>query len=195
MDFKEIEIIVSKCKEGDDASKEKLANEFRPFIINISKKTFVHGYSEEDIRSECYRILFHSVQLYKCESHRFVAYATNALKNTIHALIKQNLRRDALEGAASLTFTDKLSETLPSSDPSLDDILCHKFSSLAFNEILEDLTPNEKELLNYIYIEKNSLASYSTYKNISYAVARKILKKLLCKLRHKLEEKHIYSLK
>ena len=39
MNYDYIENLVIKSKDGNEESKEKLANEFKPFIINLSKRT------------------------------------------------------------------------------------------------------------------------------------------------------------
>lgn len=80
MNFDYIENLVRRCKNNDEAAKEKLADEFKPLIYNISKKTFVDGYSIYDIQQECYKSLFKSVSMYNLEKHRFVAYTTNAIR-------------------------------------------------------------------------------------------------------------------
>ena len=49
MDYDYIEKLVSDCKNGDKNSKEKLIEEFKPYIINISKRTFIYGYEFEDL--------------------------------------------------------------------------------------------------------------------------------------------------
>ena len=64
MNFKYIEQLVTKCKNGDSPSKEKLAEEFRPLIFNISKRTFIDGYEIHDIQNQCYETLFKCVCLY-----------------------------------------------------------------------------------------------------------------------------------
>lgn len=76
MDFKEIECLVAGVKSQNELSKERLVEESKPFIINLSSKTFISGYDNQDIQNECFRILFKCVSLYKLERHRFVAYAT-----------------------------------------------------------------------------------------------------------------------
>ena len=54
MNFEYIESLVTKSKNGDTLSKEKLAEEFRPLIFNISKRTFIDGYEIQDIQNQCY---------------------------------------------------------------------------------------------------------------------------------------------
>ena len=74
MNYDYIEDLVIKSKSGDEVSKEKLIEEFRPFIFNLSKRTFIPGYDFDDFKHECYRILFKCISLYKTESHRFVRF-------------------------------------------------------------------------------------------------------------------------
>lgn len=104
MDYSYIENLVKLSKSEDEYSKEKLAEEFRPFIINIAKKTFIHGYDFEDIINECYKTLFRCILLYKTENHRFVAYATNGIKNNINDLIRNTLKNNKISGASALTI-------------------------------------------------------------------------------------------
>ena len=99
MNFEYIEELVTNCKNGDALSKEKLAEEFRPLIFNISKRTFIHGYAIHDIQNEGYKTLFNCVSLYNLEKHRFVAYASNSIKNNINDLIKRIKIRSFTEGA------------------------------------------------------------------------------------------------
>jgi DNA-directed RNA polymerase specialized sigma subunit len=91
MDFNEIEDLVADAKSQNQQSKERLVEEFKPFIINLSNKTFISGYDTKDIQNECYRILFKCVSVYKLEKHRFVAYATNGIKNSINDLIRKRV--------------------------------------------------------------------------------------------------------
>ena len=88
--------MVTNCKNGNILSKEKLVEEFSPLIFNISKKTFIDRYEISDIQNECFQTLFKCVSLYNLEKHRFVAYATNAIKNNINDLIKRIKTRTEL---------------------------------------------------------------------------------------------------
>ena len=54
MDYSYMETLVKQAKDGDSASKEELALQFKPFILNLSKKTFIDGYDKMDIINECY---------------------------------------------------------------------------------------------------------------------------------------------
>ena len=64
MNFDYIEELVTNCKNGDLISKEKLVEEFKPLIFNISKKTFIDRYEMTDIQNECFTTLFKCDSLY-----------------------------------------------------------------------------------------------------------------------------------
>lgn len=147
MDFDYIESLVYKCKNGDRISKEELANEFRPLIINISKRTFIDGYDINDIRNECYRSLFKCVSLYNLERHKFVAYATNAIKNNINDLIKHIKTRSSTNGNDALSLHGDIEKDLPSQDTNLEDFLCEECDSEDLKLALNNLSKEEKEKL------------------------------------------------
>ena len=62
MNFNYIESLVTKAKNGDVSAKEIIFEEFRPMILNISKRTFVHGYDFSDIEHECYATLLNALR-------------------------------------------------------------------------------------------------------------------------------------
>ena len=182
MDFKEIEDLVIAAKAQNELSKEKLAKEFTPFIINLSNKTFINGYDTKDIQHECYRILFKCVSVYKLEKHRFVAYATNGIKNSINDLIRKSKNRNSSEGFEALTLSDNLEHILPSTDCGLDEMLCNKADFELSKEVFDNLSKEEKELITFVYFKNNSLQTYAYWKNMCYSTAnrkkRTILKKM-----------------
>lgn len=124
MDFNYIEALVTKCKNNDETAKENLAEEFRPLICSISKRTFVDGYNILDIQQECYISLFKSVSMYNLEKHRFVAYATNAIKNNISDLIKRIKSKSSTEGIHALSLHADVEKKFPSEEISTEISLC-----------------------------------------------------------------------
>ncbi|SUY46965.1 RNA polymerase sigma factor, sigma-70 family [Clostridium putrefaciens] len=80
MYYVKFENLVKLAKNGYLSAKEELSAEFTPFILNLSKKSFINSYEFEDIKNECYGTLFKCIKVYDCDKHRFVAYATNAIK-------------------------------------------------------------------------------------------------------------------
>jgi len=186
MDFKEIENLVAAVKAQNELSKEKLAKEFTPFIINLSNKTFINGYDTKDIQHECFRILFKCVSVYKLEKHRFVAYATNGIKNSINDLIRKSKNRSSTEGFEALTLSDNLEHILPSTDSSLDEILCDKADYESLREVFSSLSNEEKELIIFVYFKNNSLKTYAYWKNMCYSTANRKKKLILNKMKQHL---------
>lgn len=186
MDYEKIEILVLHAKEKDNLSKEMLVEEFKPFIINLSSKTFISGYDSEDIQNECYKSLFKCVSLYSLEKHRFVAYATNGIKNNLYDLIRKSKNRSASEGMEALTLSDNLEHTLPSLESSLDEMLCTKSDYELLRSAFDKLTPEEKELILFVYFKNNSLQTYAYWKNLCYSTANKRKKSILKKLKNKI---------
>ncbi|WP_297421355.1 sigma-70 family RNA polymerase sigma factor [Clostridium sp.] len=177
MDYEYIESLVQKSKEGDTLSKEKLVSEFRPLILNIVKRTFLHGYDNEDIKHECYRTLFKCLSMYNLESHRFVAYASNGIRNNINDLIKRVKNRSSSEGSEALTLSSDLEDNILSKDDSIEDIFCTKCDYETLKLAINSLNNEEKELIKFIFFKNNSVATYASIKNIPYSTANR--KKLL----------------
>jgi len=182
MNFEYIESLVTNSKNGDTLSKEKLAEEFRPLIFNISKRTFIDGYEIHDIQNQCYETLFKCVSLYNLEKHRFVAYATNSIKNNMNDLIKRIKIRSATEGNDALSLHEDVEKDLPSQDISLDDLLCDQCEYEDLRLAIDNLTEEEKELIDFIFYKNNTVQTYAYYKNLCYSTASQrknvILKKI-----------------
>ncbi|NFI03480.1 sigma-70 family RNA polymerase sigma factor [Clostridium botulinum] len=171
MDLKYVEMLAKESKHGDNLSKEKLIEEFRPFIKNLSRKTFIHGYDKDDIENECYKNLFKCLNSYNLEKHRFVAYATNGIKNNLNDLIRKTKKRDNSEGSLALTLTDNLEHTLPSNNPNLEEILCTKCDLEILKIAIKNLTEEEQELVDFIFFKNNTIKLYSTLKDMRYSTA------------------------
>ncbi|MBS5981405.1 MAG: sigma-70 family RNA polymerase sigma factor [Clostridium butyricum] len=158
MDYAYIENLVLKSKAHDINSKEKILEEFRPFIIRTSKNIFIDGYTFDDIVNECYKTLFACIKSYDSQTHRFVAYATISIKNNIHYLLRKSIKRRNSEGKEALVLDDSLKKAI------------------------DALTDDEKELINCIYYEGNSIKTYAQMKNISYFNVFHARKKIFNKL-------------
>ena len=183
MNFEYIEELVTNCKNGDALSKENLAGEFRPLIFNISKRTFIDGYEIQDIQNQCYETLFKCVCLYNLEKHRFVAYATNSIKNNMNDLIKRIKIRSATEGNDALSLHDDVEKDLPDMDINLEDLSCEECDYEELRSALNNLTEEEKQLIDFIFYKNNTVQTYAYYKNLCYSTAnlkKKVtLKKIL----------------
>jgi RNA polymerase sigma factor (sigma-70 family) len=183
MDYNKIEEIVSLAKAGNKQAKEDIAMEFRPFILNLSKKTHIISYEFSDIENECYRVLFKCVNKYDIERHRFVAYATNAIKNSISGLIRVTARRGGNYGQKPFTYSNCTNNAPFPCGDSVDDFIVNKLNRKKLKYAIKDLDYIEQELLYYIYIKGYSLNKYSKIKGISYYAASSVRESMIDKLR------------
>lgn len=184
MDFNYIEVLVTKCKNNDKTAKEKLAEEFRTLICSISKRTFVDGYNILDIQQECYISLFKSVSMYNLEKHRFVAYATNAIKNNISDLIKRIKSKSSTEGIHALSLHADVEKEFPSEEISTEISLCEMCDYEDLRRAINNLNEDEIEFINFIFFKNNTVKDYAYYKNMHYSTAILKKKNILMKLLH-----------
>ena len=173
MNFNYIETLVAKAKNGDVSAKEIIFKEFRPMILNISKRTFVHGYDFSDIEHECYATLLKCIKIYDLDKKRFVAYATMAIKNNINYLIKKTCNRSSCEGSEALILNGTLEHVLPSNNEPVD---VQVTDSILAKSLY-------KYILNFTLINNGSLKEYSKNHNINYPTTVNIKNRALNQLR------------
>ena len=171
MNYSQIESLVQSSKQGNPTSKELLAEAFKPFILSISKRTFINGYDFYDIQNECFKILFNCVTLYKPENNKFVAYATSGIKKSLNDLIKKSKNRSHAEGHEALILCGYLEHILPSEIPTTEEILCEKADYEIVISALNRLPSKEKGLITYVFLENNTVRAYAALHNINYSTA------------------------
>ena len=115
--------------------------------------------------------LFKCVSLYNLEKHRFVAYATNAIKNNMNDLIKRIKTRSSTEGNDALSLHDDVEKDLPSQDISLEDLFCEECDYEDLRLALNNLNEEEKELIDFIFYKNNTVQNYAYFKNMCYSTA------------------------
>ena len=183
MNFNYIESLVTKAKNGDVSAKEIILEEFRPMILNLSKRTFIHGYDFSDIEHECYATLLKCIKIYELDKKRFVAYATMAIKNNINYLIKKTCSRSSSEGSEALILNGTLEHVLPSNNELVDVQVTDTILAESLYEYINKLTPQHKDILNFTLINNGSLKEYSKNNNINYPTTVNIKNRALKQLR------------
>lgn len=171
MNYTQIESLVQSSRQGNHTSKELLAEAFKPFILSISKRTFINGYDFYDIQNECFKILFNCVSLYKPETNKFVAYATSGIKKSLNDLIKKSKNRSHAEGHEALILCGYLEHLLPSEIPTTEELLCEKADYEIISAALNKLPVKEKNLITYVFLENNTVRAYAALHNINYSTA------------------------
>jgi len=169
MDYAYIEHLILSTKEGNSISKEKLIDEFTPLIKKISKTTFISNYTREDIEQECYLTLLKCIDKYNPKMHRFIGYATMAIRNNINYLLRGYIKHKAINSDASLTSTGSLEDLNLKSNEEIESSILYIEKKKMYKEAINLLSKEERELLKYVYIKNNSLKQFATMKNISYS--------------------------
>ncbi|MBL4933047.1 sigma-70 family RNA polymerase sigma factor [Clostridium paridis] len=183
MNFVKVENLALLSKNGDMKAKEELAEEFKPFILNLSKKSFIHGFDFEDIKNECYNSLFNCLRHYTPDKHRFVAYATISIKNSVGLLIRSTNKRNNMDGAASLILNDNLENILSYDMEFVEDKIIKRITNSKLKKAINTLSCDEKELVDYVFFKKHTLMQFSIYKNLSYSKVVNMKNNILRKLK------------
>lgn len=192
MNCRLIEELVIDAKNGDMNAKEQIINEFTPFIINFSNKTFIEGYETQDIHNECFSILLRAIKQYNPNRHRFVAYATNSIKNSIYCLIRDTKNKSQVNGASALTFTGDLESLNLSIDGKIDNNLISICESKDLNDALSSLSDSEIELINFVVIQNIPVTQFAKLKSTNYTTTLRNKKNALKKLGNYLNKKGGY---
>lgn len=190
MNFAEVEKLALLSKKGDMRAKEELAEKFKPFILNLAKRSYIHGFEFEDIVNECYNSLFNCLSRYNPEKHRFVAYATISIKNSVGLLIRSANKRNETDGAATLILNDNLEYVVSHDTEFIEDEIIKRIDIDNLNKAISELSHTEKNLVDYVFLKKHTLRQYSLHSNLNYSkvVSRKnsILNKLKFNLKNEI---------
>ena len=120
--------------------------------------------------------------MYNTESHRFVAYATNGIKNSINDIIRKGVRDSRTCGASSLALDNYTADTYISDAPETLDILCWEYECSCLKNALKQLSPDERDLIFHVFFQEKTLKSYTEQKGISYSYGVKMKRNILHKL-------------
>ncbi|GFP76454.1 sigma-70 family RNA polymerase sigma factor [Clostridium fungisolvens] len=188
MDYDQIEQLVLAAKAGELKAKERLMVEFTPLIKKLSKKSIIHGYEREDLQNECYKTLLKCIFQYNCEAHRFIGYATSAIKNNMNNLIKISIKRSSSEGPKALIMDEKMENQLVEDNEHFEDRICDQAYNRSVKGFISELNNTDKEIINFVFFEEKQLRDYSALKELPYTTivnrkntALKNLKKIMDK--------------
>lgn len=171
MDFNYVEQLALESKLGIISSKERLLEEFKPFIINFSNNTFIYGFEVQDIQNECYSTLLKCIKMYDPNNHKFVGYAIKSIKNSIFYILRKSKNRASAEGSEALTSNGDLEYLSLSNKDELDENILKKCEILEIKDALSKLSIDERELIQIIVFQINSVKTYATQKQIPYSTA------------------------
>ncbi len=171
MDYNYVESLAISIKQGDDKSKELIIKEFESYISSLSKNTFIYGYDISDIKSECYKALLTCLESYNIETHKFVAYGINSIKQHLNYLIRNDNNRSKFEGKQVFSLLDNDEDSLICSQMTAEETMCQQSYHNSLNEFVMKLSEEEKNLISFIFYQDNTVKDYAKMKNIPYTTA------------------------
>ncbi|MGL5152213.1 MAG: sigma-70 family RNA polymerase sigma factor [Clostridium sp.] len=166
MDYKEIETLATKAKFGDKVAEEALINAFKPCIMKQITIFNIPNYEFDDLVNECNLLIVKIIKKYDESKNCFGKFCRVAVRNLLI-----NLLRDSDVKNFKVHSYETLEETV-CDDKCLTDEVFKRQAKKGISKIIKGLTKEEKELINFIYYEGNSLTDFSKMKKISYSKAR-----------------------
>lgn len=167
MDYKYIEGLVIKCKNNNKEAFIKLIEEFKPVIYGYVKRFYIHGYDNEDLISESFKILLHAINKYDINKHRFVAYGINAIKNNLLYLHRQASYKHTKEGTY---FDDENELNLIPDNTDYNEVI---LNNVLFDSLRKELTPTEMEVVDLLILKDMKIKEYASIKSLKYSTAAK----------------------
>lgn len=116
------------------------------------------------------------------DTHRFVAYATNGIKNSINYLIKHSIKYKDINGAYTHTLTPEIEQSLKSDEMNTEELLCAKCDCEQLKYALSKLNKKESELIASIFFQGTTVKNYAKEKDLSYSTIIKRKRSILNKL-------------
>lgn len=170
MNYQNVESIVKRIKSGDNAAKLELIKQFKQNINSLLRRTYIHGYENEDLENECYGALFHAVKLYDPDKHRFVAYATNAIRNQLYYIGRNTISQKFRNDDTGIIFTPEL-EKLMVADIDIENDFIKNSTIKKVDDIILSLNNEERQMVYSLFFESKTLKQYAYENRIPYSAA------------------------
>jgi RNA polymerase sporulation-specific sigma factor len=180
----ELENLVMKAKNGDNSAYEEIFNRFRNFIYKTCIGIYINGYEIGDLIQLGNITLIKAIEKYdSTKNNNFTAYATSAIRNNYFYEIRQkskfhaecSFNKETEEGLEIL-------DSLPSDENIEKDFLL-KEDIAALKAAVSQLLPQEKELIEYVYLSDGRLIDYAKSRGIKYVTCSKVKERAIRKLR------------
>jgi RNA polymerase sigma factor (sigma-70 family) len=164
--------LIKNAQNGDKKALEELIKMYKPFVIKNAAQIYINGYEVEDLVQIGVMALVKAVNKYELDRKvAFTTYAVTAIKNTFNEELRKviskkwdekfkcslnNVNRDGIELMESLASEEDIGE---------DFILKEKITVL--RKAVEQLTEDERELIDWFYFQDKSLKEYGLKKGIN----------------------------
>ncbi|KZL94069.1 sigma-70 family RNA polymerase sigma factor [Clostridium magnum] len=184
----DINTLIKSAQAGDKKSLEQIIKMYKPFIIKKASQIYINGYEVEDLIQIGVMALMKAVNKYKVDRKvAFTTYAVTVIKNAFNEELRKviskkwdekfkcslnNVNRDGLELMELLASDEDVEEEF---------ILKEKITIL--KKALNQLTEDERELIDWFYFKNKPLKEYGIKKGINMNTLAKRKGRVLEKLK------------
>ncbi len=183
----ELEDLVMKAKNGDSTAHEEIFNRFKGYIYKTCIGIYISGYDMNDLIQLGNITLIKAIKKFDpLKNKSFTPYATSAIRNNYFYEIRQKSKFNAecsinQETEEGLEFIENIASSC-----NIEEDLLHKEKLAQLSTALSKLQPNERELIEYVYLKEGKLIDYAKIRNMKYATCFKHKDRILKKLRRML---------
>jgi len=174
MNYKELDELVAKGKEGDIVAIEELLNNYKYFIIKYASKVYINGYEMDDLIQIGNMSVMKSIGKYTPGKGNFTAYVTFAIKNNFNYLIRQRARENFTQSLETPVASGlEIKDLLPDETSIEDDYVTKESYEILRNEV-GNLSEKLRDVIEFVYLDNlGNLTTYAKTKNIKYTTAMK----------------------
>lgn len=185
----ELRNLILESKNGNELSKVKLLEKYKPLIIKVAFNYYVKGYDNEDLIQMATMWFLVAIDKYNMDKNSdFSSYVMRTINNNMRALIRK---------IAKENYEKSIYDKNPNGI-TLEDTLEDEFNIVEnyekqdnlnnLKEAIEGLEEGEKEFIIFIHSKNTGmLTKWANDENISYAVARRRRDNILKKLRNSIK--------
>ena len=181
--------LLKKAKEGDRASIEALLNKFEPLIKKSSRKYYINGYEQRDVKQLAYMATLKAIKKFDTEkSNYFPLYVKRTIQNSIYKeLLKSKEKFNVNKTNKELKPITEI-ENIEDKSINIDEEIIKKERREILINLINKMAPEERELIIEIFIEEKTLKKYAEEKNMKYHRVFYLKKKILQKIESFLED-------
>lgn len=188
----DLDKLVLEAKKGSETAMEEIVSKFKGFIYKASKEIYISGYDLEDLLQIGYESLIKAVMKYdRSKNNNFTSYAIRAINNNYFYEIRQKSRYNSETSLNKEIDEDLNLIDLFATEECIEEDYIIREEHEQLREAIKLLKAEERELIEYVYINEGRLVDYAKLKNIKYVTCVKFKDRILCKLRKTIKEKEI----
>ncbi|NFD04983.1 sigma-70 family RNA polymerase sigma factor [Clostridium botulinum] len=165
--------LIKKYREGDNRALQKIIDNFTPLILKEASKYKIKCYDYEDLAQHGYLSVIKAANMYKGEDKNFKFYCIKSIKQNYKSLLKGEIKHHRE------IPNDK--DIYPYEFTLEDEILAYEKTKEVY-KALDDLTKEERNIIEGFYFKDKTIKNIAEYNNRSYNSIRyeknKIIKKL-----------------